>query len=183
MANKDNVRQLASKYNLPVAEKPDSQDICFLEGKDYREFLLPFSKNWRKGDFILHGKRIGKNKGLHNYTVGQRRGLEISHTEPLYVKSIDKNTGDVYLCEKREVFAKGVKLKDCNFYPNAPLVGKVKAKLRYRMKDEPCLLEQAPEAKATLLFDDYQFAPAIGQTAAIYVDDKIIGGGVIDSIF
>ncbi len=181
--NKDIVREIANKNNLPVANKPDSQDICFLQGNDYREFLEPFSSKWRKGDFILDGKRISKNKGIHNYTVGQRRGLEISYKEPLYVQKVDSETGDVYLCEKKDVFKKGVKLRDCNFFPNTALMGKVTAKLRYRMKDEPCLLEQAPEGKATLLFENKQFAPAKGQTAAIYIDDKIIGGGTIDDVF
>ena len=181
--NKDAVRAIAANYGLAVANKTDSQDICFLEGKDYREFLSPFSSNWRKGDFILHGKRIGKNKGLHNYTPGQRKGLEISHTEPLYVKSVDHKTGDVYLGEKKEVFAKGIKLRDCQFYPEAPIIGKVTAKLRYRMKDEPCILEQAPENRAFLLFEKSVFAPAPGQTAAIYLNDNVIGGGIIDGIF
>lgn len=177
------VRSIAADYGLNVAEKPDSQDICFLKGKDYRQFLLPFASNWRKGDFILHGKRIGKNKGLHNYTPGQRKGLEISHSEPLYVKYVDHKTGDVYLGEKKDVFARGVKLRDCQFYPNAPIIGRVTAKLRYRMNDEPCLLEQAPEGKAHLLFDKSVFAPAPGQTAAIYQGDKVIGGGIIEGIF
>lgn len=181
--NKEIVREFALKNNLPVANKPDSQDICFLEGKDYREFLKPFSNKWRKGDFILNGERVGKNKGIHNYTVGQRRGLEISYKEPLYVKKVDSDTGDVYLCEKKDVFSKGVKLRDCNFFPNVPLIGKVSAKLRYRMKNEDCILEQAPESKATLLFDNFQFAPAKGQTAAIYNGDMVIGGGTIDEVF
>lgn len=181
--NKDETRAFAALHGLTVAEKPDSQDVCFLQGQDYRDFLAPFSEGWRKGDFILHGKSIGKNKGLHNYTPGQRRGLEISHTEPLYVKYVDHKTGDVHLGEKKDVFARGVRLRDCSFYPDAPLIGRVSAKLRYRMNDEPCLLEQAPEGKASLLFDKGQFAPAPGQTAAIYADGRVIGGGTIDNVF
>lgn len=180
---KPQIREIAKEYNIPVAEKKDSQEACFLEDKDYREFLKPYIKNVRKGNFILDGKIVGENKGIYHYTPGQRRGLEISYKEPLYVKSIDSKTGDVYLGVKKEVFFKGVSLKDCNFFPETPYMAKYSAKLRYRMKDEPCLLERQPEGKAKLLFDNFQFAPAAGQTAAIYKDDVIIGSGVIDYVF
>lgn len=176
---KPEVREIAREHDIPVAEKKDSQEICFLEGKDYREFLEPFSKNWRQGDFVLHGKRLGKNKGLHNYTVGQRKGLDISHTEPLYVKSVEAKSGDVILDEKKGLFTKMVRLIDCSFYPNIPLVKKVTAKIRYRMNDEPCLMERLPDNNAVLLFNNAVFAAAAGQTASLYIDDVVIGGGTI----
>ena len=180
---KSQIREIAAKHNLKVADKKDSQEACFLQDKDYREFLKPFIKNPRKGNFILNGKVIGENKGIYNYTPGQRRGLEVSYKEPLYVKSIDSKTGDVYIGVKKEVFFKGVALKDCQFYPDTPHMAHVTAKLRYRMKDEPCLLERLVDNRAKLLFDDYQFAPATGQTAAIYNGDIIIGSGIIDYTF
>lgn len=180
---KSDVRKKAAEYNIPVAQKKDSQEVCFLEGKDYREFLAPYSKDWRGGNFILNGNILEKNKGIHNYTPGQRRGLEISYKEPLYVKSIDAQTGDVHLCVKKEAFKKGVALKDCSFYPETAYIGRVTAKLRYRMKDEPCLMERAPDNRCFLLFNEYQFAPAPGQTAAIYDGDIIAGGGTIDYVF
>ncbi len=180
---KSKVREIATKHNLPVAEKKDSQEACFLENKDYRDFLKPYIKNAKKGYFILNDKIIGENKGIYNYTPGQRRGLEISYKEPLYVKSIDSKTGDVYLGLKKEVFFKGVALKDCQFFPNIPYMAKYTAKLRYRMKDEQCILERLPDNKAKLLFDNFQFAPAAGQTAAIYDGDIIIGSGVIEYTF
>ena len=181
--DKAQTRQIAAENNLIVAEKKDSQEACFLENKDYREFLKPYIKNARKGNFILNGKIIGENKGIYNYTPGQRRGLDISYKEPLYVKSIDSKTGDVYLGVKKEVFFKGVALKDCQFFPDTPYMAKYSAKLRYRMKDEPCMLERQPENRAKLLFDNFQFAPAAGQTAAIYDGDIVIGSGVIDYTF
>lgn len=178
------VRELAAKNNIPVATKKDSQEVCFLEGEDYREFLKPFAGKWRKGNFILNGKIIGENNGIQYYTPGQRRGLEISHSEPLYVKTIDPSSGDVILAEKKDVFARGVALMECSFYPGTPIAAKnVTAKLRYRMNDEPCVMERAPDGKCFLLFDEPQFAPAPGQTAAIYKDDVIIGGGTIEGTF
>lgn len=180
---KPDVRKIAEQYSLPVATKKDSQEACFLENKDYREFLEPYKKNWKKGNIILNDKIIGPNKGIENYTPGQRRGLEVSYSEPLYVKNIDSSTGDVYLGTKDEVYRKGVALKDAFFYPDTPYMGKFTAKLRYRMKDEPCLVERQPDNKCKLLFDDLQFAPAPGQTAAIYDGDIIIGSGIIDYVF
>lgn len=181
---KQQIREIAAKYGLPVAEKKDSQEACFLQDKDYRDFLKPYIKdNWRKGNFILNNKIIGENKGIYNYTPGQRRGLDISYKEPLYVKSIDSKTGDVFLGTKKEVFFKGVSLKDCQFYPDTPYMGKFTAKLRYRMKDEPCMLERQVDGRAKLLFDDFQFAPAAGQTAAIYNGDIVIGSGIIEDTF
>ncbi len=181
---KPEIRAIAEKNRLKVAQKKDSQEACFLQDMDYREFLKPYiTDKWRKGNFILNDKILGENKGIHNYTPGQRRGLDISYKEPLYVKSIDNKTGDVYLGVKKEVFFKGVALKDCQFYPDTPYMGKYSAKLRYRMKDEPCLLERQVDNRAKLLFDEYQFAPASGQTAAIYDGDIVIGSGIIDYTF
>lgn len=180
---KKDVRNIATKHELPIAEKKDSQEACFLEGRNYREFLEPYIKDIHRGQFILNGKKIGEHKGIHNYTQGQRRGIEISYKEPLYIKSIDNKTGNIYLGTKKEVFYKGVAIKDCLFFPNIPYMAKYTAKLRYRMKDEYCLLERLPENKAKLLFDDYQFAPTNGQTVAIYNDDIIVGSGIIDYTF
>lgn len=178
------VREIAEKNHIPVADKKDSQEVCFLEGGDYRDYLKPYASKWLKGNIILDGKIIGENKGIHNYTVGQRRGLEISHSEPLYVKEVNAKTGDVTLDIKKYVFAKGVSLRDCSFYPSVPYISKkFTAKLRYRMKEEPCIFEQAPNGKCNLLFDKPQFAPTPGQTAAIYDGDTILGGGTIDNIF
>ncbi len=181
--DKSITRKIAEEHGLPVANKPDSQEACFLMDKDYREFLEPYSKNWRMGDFTMNGKVLGKHKGIHNYTPGQRRGLSISYTEPLYVKSVDGKTGEVQLDVKKNVFKRGVVLRDCSFLPMAKLVDNVSAKLRYRMNDEPCKMEQAPDGKCFVLFDKPQFAPAKGQTVALYKDNLVVGGGTIDDIF
>ncbi len=180
---KSMTRQIAEQYNLPVAHKPDSQEACFLLDKDYREFLEPYAKNWRKGNFIMNGKVIGKNKGIHNYTAGQRRGLSISYSEPLYVKEVDAKSGDVHVDVKKNVFRRGIVLRDCTFHENTKLIDSVSAKIRYRMTDELCRMEQAPDGKCFLLFDKPQFAPSRGQTVAIYKDNLVIGGGTIDDTF
>lgn len=181
---KTDVRKIAEENGLPVAAKKDSQEACFLQGGDYRDFLKPYSQSWRKGNIILNGKIVAENKGVHHYTVGQRRGLEISHSQPLYVKSVDGKTGDVVLAEKKDVFYRGVKLVGCSFYPDTPFISKnVTAKLRYRMNNEPCLMERSPDGGCVLLFQKAQFAPAPGQTAAIYDGDVVIGAGTINGTF
>lgn len=181
---KTEIRKIAEENGLPVADKKDSQEACFLQGDDYREFLKPYSASWRKGNIIFDNKILAENKGVQHYTVGQRRGLEISHSEPLYVKSVDGKTGDVILAEKKDVFYRGVKLINCSFYPDTPFISKnVSAKLRYRMNNESCYMERSPDGGCFLLFQKGQFAPAPGQTAAIYDSDVVIGAGTIEKTF
>ena len=177
---KKDIRVFAKEIGLSVAEKKDSQDICFIEGSNYRDFLANYLKKVITGNFILNGEIVGQNKGIHNYTVGQRKGLDISHSEPIYVKSIDSKTGDVYLTTKEDIGEETVRLIECNFHPASKTIFNGLAKVRYRMTEEPCTVEKLPDNKAQILFENKQFAPASGQTVAIYIDDMLIGGGVIE---
>jgi len=177
---KREVRNIAKENNLIiVSEKKESQDICFLSGGDYRDFIKPFAEKIKSGNFILNDKIVGANNGIYNYTIGQRRGLDISYSEPLYVKYIDAKSGDVYLDTKDNIDNDRVSLHDCNFFTSAKSIFRAKVKLRYRMKAEDCLVERLPDNCAEILFDNKQFAPAAGQTASIYVDDRLVGGGII----
>lgn len=182
---KDQTRLLARNYGLEVADKKDSQDVCFLMGADYREFLRDKvkEKDLSKGSFILNGKPIKEHEGIIFYTVGQRKGLGIGHSCPLYVSEIIPETSSVVLTEKEPIAKRGVKLKECVFADKSKYIRRVKARLRYRMQEAPCLLEILPEGKAVLFFDEPQSAPAPGQVAAIFDEDVIVGGGFIDSVF
>ncbi len=182
---KDDVRELAREHGLSVADKKDSQDVCFLMGNDYREFLSKKLKDSdiRKGWFILDGKRLKEHEGIVFYTIGQRRGLNIGYHEPLYVQHIDPKSGDITLGRKEEAAFKGVKLKDAVFADSTKHMRRAEARLRYRMKNAPCSVEILPEHKAVLLFDEPQFSPAPGQVAAIYDKERVIGGGFIESVF
>jgi len=182
--DKQTTRKLAEKYGLKVYNKKDSQEVCFLEGRDYREFLVERIKeeNFQKGDFIFEGKTIGKHNGIELYTVGQRRGLNLSYHEALYVENIDPKSGNIYLCKKDEGFVKGVKIVNTTFQTDKKLF-KAKGKLRYRMKDADCLVEVHPEDRAFLLFDEPQSFVAPGQLAAIYDGDILVGGGFIEDFF
>jgi tRNA-specific 2-thiouridylase len=178
-------RELARRFGLSVADKKDSQEVCFLKGGDYRDFLKTKlkDKDIQKGNFILDDKPIKEHDGIVYYTVGQRRGLSIGYHEPLYVHSIDPSSGNIRLGKKEEAAYKGVKLKECEFVNKDTLIRRAEARLRYRMKNAPCLLEVLPDAKAVLLFDEPQFSPAPGQVAAVYDGEVLLGGGFIESVF
>ncbi|MCB4205211.1 tRNA 2-thiouridine(34) synthase MnmA [Deferribacterales bacterium Es71-Z0220] len=182
--DKFTVRKLAEQYGLSVHDKKDSQDVCFLEGGDYRDYLKnKINENkFKTGDFILDGKSLGKHNGIELYTVGQRKGLGLSYHEPLYVKSIDPITNNIILCRKTDSDIKGVKIRDTVFHTDKKIF-KAKAKLRYRMREESCLVEIHPENRAFLLFDRPQSFPAPGQIAAVYEDDILVGGGFIEDFF
>ncbi|MEF3255106.1 MAG: tRNA 2-thiouridine(34) synthase MnmA [Deferribacterales bacterium] len=182
---KNEVRKIATSFGLVVADKKDSQEICFLEGADYRDYLRKKidPNKIRKGDFILNNKVIGKHYGIEFYTVGQRRGLNLSYHNPLYVYKIEPETGNIILVENKDKGFRGVKLENCNFYNEEPKLFRGSAKLRYKMKDAECLVELLPDNRAHLLFDTPQSFPAPGQVAAIYQREKLLGGGFIEGVF
>lgn len=182
---KTEVRKIASEIGLPVAEKKDSQEICFLDGGDYRDYLRNKidPRKIKKGDFIYNGKVIGKHDGIEFYTVGQRRGLGIGYHENLYVEKIDMETNNITLTNSKGNGYRGVSLIECNFFNNEKRLFRANAKLRYRMKESDCLVELLPDNRAALLFDKPQQFPAPGQVAAIYRDDFLIGGGYIEGVF
>ena len=118
---KTDVRKIAGEYGLQVSDKKDSQEVCFLEGGDYRDYLSKFVPlDYGKGNFILNGRIIGEHKGILNYTVGQRKGLGISYHEPLYVKYIDPHTCNIQLGSRENVFFKKIKAINCNFVKTPP---------------------------------------------------------------
>jgi tRNA-specific 2-thiouridylase len=182
---KDVVKAKAAELGLSVAEKEESQDICFLDGGDYRDYLENKLKpeSIKKGWFIKDGKRLKEHKGIIYYTVGQRRGLDIGYHEPLFVKSIDPKSGDIVVSDKAEVIGKGVKVEDCIFPEDHDRIFKAQVKIRYRMQPIGCTVEIQPNNKAVILFDKPEFAPTPGQIACVYEDDVVIGGGYIQSAF
>jgi len=179
------VKDMAAKLGLSVAEKDESQDICFLMDGDYREFLeSKISKDSiKKGWFIKDGERFKEHKGIIYYTVGQRKGLGIGYHEPLFVKSIDAKSGDIVVSSKEDVVGRGVKVRDLVFPPDHDRVFKAEVKIRYRMAPVGCLVEVQPDNRATILFDKPEFAPTPGQIVCIYEKDVVIGGGYISSVF
>ena len=183
--DKTEVKAKAKELGLSVADKDESQDICFLMDGDYRDFLeAKLGKDsFKKGWFIKDGERFKEHKGIINYTIGQRKGLGIGYHEPLFVKSIDAESGDIVVCSKDEVTGRGVKVHDCIFPADHDRVFRAEVKIRYRMAPVGCMVEVQPDNKATILFDKPEFAPTPGQIACVYENDVVVGGGYIQSVF
>jgi len=182
---KDEVKLKAEELGFSVASQDESQDICFLDGGDYRDYLESKLNpdTIKKGWFIKDGKRMKEHKGIIYYTVGQRRGLDIGYHEPLFVKSINPKSGNIVVSDKSEVIGRGVKVVDCIFPEDHDRVFKAHVKIRYRMQPVGCYVEVQPGGRATILFDEPEFAPTPGQIACVYEDDVVIGGGYIESAF
>lgn len=182
---KSYVREIAKRLNLPVAEKSESQDICFIPNGNHTEFILNNSKlKLPKGNFLdKQGNILGRHKGLINYTVGQRKGLGISAAHPLYVEKIDSKTNSVILCGPDEGYTSEIKIKDVNFikYDNPTEPIKARVKIRYRATPTPCTVFPLDENEARIVFDSPQRFPAPGQSAVFYDDEEIVvGGGTIE---
>jgi len=181
--HKTEVRALAEQYGFVNADKPDSQDICFVPDGDYASVIeTNTGKTYPPGDFTDEaGNVMGRHKGIIHYTVGQRRGLGISSTEPWYVKRLDVPDNRVILSRNQDLFSKEVKVSDFNWISGHAPEGPVRctAKIRYRHKEQPASAFPEGEDKVTILFDEPVRAVTAGQAAVIYDGDTVLGGGVI----
>ena len=181
---KSDVRKMAKDLDLPAAERPESQEICFVEEKSYIAFIERLSSVRTEPGPIVdpNGKMIGTHKGVYGYTIGQRKGLGISSPRPLYVVDTDIRKNTVYVgprdaAKKIELFADEV-----NWIapPSKTLFFRASVKVRSTMKEEPAtIFPDASFESGRVVFDEPQWAPAPGQSAVFYEGDAVIGGGVI----
>ncbi len=178
---KEDIKTLARRLKLPVAKKKESYEVCFIND-DYRKELKKQLEGYGEGYFIFNGKRIKKHDGIFNYTVGQRKGIEIPYKEALYIEKIDTNTFDIYLCTREKLYKKHVIVKKINelFVPAKTF--KATAKLRSMMGDEPCIVYDKKD-RFELEFEEKQFAPAPGQVACVYYNNCVVLGGFIEDSF
>ena len=185
MSSKEDVRKIARKNNLQVADKKDSQEICFIPENDYGKFLEQnLEKLPPKGDIVLEGSNeiLGKHKGLIYYTIGQRKGLGIAYKEPLYVIKLDAKNNKVIVGTENQLYNTTLKANNVNILLNIDLNKpiNVKAKIRYRSKPAEAILELDEKGIATLNFKEPQRAITIGQSVVFYIDEDIVlGGGTI----
>ena len=181
---KDEIRDIARNIGLSVAEKKDSQDICFIaKGDDYAEFIKAKTGiEIPSGDFVdTDGNVVGHHKGIISYTVGQRKGLGIASTEPYYVVSKDVKRNQVILGRESDLYTKRVFVKNPSFIPFDELKESIRvtAKLRYSQNDSVCTVH--PDENGIVLeFDEPQRAVTPGQSAVLYDGDVVIGGGCIE---
>ena len=173
---KDQVREIAAEIGLPVAMKPDSQDICFVPDGDYASVVRKLCPDADEGGEIvdMEGAVLGQHKGLIHYTVGQRKGLELGGLrEPLYVVRLDAEARRVIVGPKRALAVGEARLSDINWL-GGDFSGPLRAKVRSLAKPVPAQLEGE-----RLIFEAAEFGVAPGQAAVLYDDDRVLGGGWI----
>lgn len=181
---KDQVRALARELKLPVASKPDSQEICFVEDNDYGRYIEENTDaEIRPGYFVdIHGNRLGMHKGIIHYTVGQRKGLGISLGKPMYVVEIRPEDNTVVLGDVDDVFSSELTATDLNFISIDKLTDEmsVTAKIRYNAKEASALIRPLNDDRVQVLFDEPQRAITPGQSVVFYDGDIVVGGGIIE---
>lgn len=180
---KPEIRKIADKIGLDVANKPDSQDICFVPDGDYAKFIKENSNiEIKEGNFIdKSGKILGRHKGICNYTIGQRKGLGIAFGSPMYVSEIKADTNEVVLTGNEGLFKNKVLIKDFNFMSVEDIEGEVfvYGKLRYSQKQAPCTIKKLENGLVEANFEEPQRAVTPGQAAVFYDGEYVLGGGVI----
>ena len=179
---KEEVRALAVKYSLAVAEKAESMEICFVPNNDYAGYLKKnFSLNSEKGNIVdAGGKILGTHSGIINYTIGQRKGLGIAAKEPLYVTAIDKKNNIIVAGKKEEVTGRRLYAKEINFVGVKKISGKIKVTAKIRYRSIPVNATARPYKKGLIVeFEKPQWAITPGQAVVLYKGAGVIGGGLI----
>lgn len=175
---KDQIRKIAKDNGLEVAEKPDSQD--FYDG-DYNELLGVKEKDGNIVD--LDGKVLGHHKGIWNYTIGQRKGIGVSATEPLYVLELRKDTNEVVIGPADKTFKKELTAVNLNWIAFDKLENERKVYAKIRSTQQPTPVTITPNGDdVDVVFDELQKSIAIGQSVVFYDEDVVLGGGVIDQV-
>jgi len=198
--SKSEVRRMAEEYHLPVFEKPDSQEICFIPGKNYGRFVETYvsqgptpqefetsqseDPGWvaRSGPIVSRdGHVLGQHRGIHNFTVGQRKGLGIAVGEPLYVIETDVTHGRVVVGPQKDLLKRGLIARRLNWISIEKLVEpmRVKAKIRNRHEAAPATLYSKGPDSVSVEFDEPQRAITPGQAVVFYEHDCVVGGGWI----
>lgn len=180
---KEEVRAIADRIGLRVANKPDSQEICFVPDKDYAGFIERYTgEASRPGNFVNQkGEILGRHRGITHYTIGQRKGLNLAMGHPVFVTAIRPETNEVVIGENEDVFGCQVYADRLNFMSIPKLDGprEVLAKIRYNHAGAPCRIEMAGEDLVKCTFLEPQRAITPGQALVFYEDGHVLGGGTI----
>ena len=182
LPDKDTVRRIAAERGLAAADRPDSQEICFIPDQDYARFILERRQaDIPEGDFVdPQGRVLGRHKGLIHYTIGQRKGLGIALGERRFVVTLDAANNRVVLGDDQDCFAGALEAGELNFLagetPECPC--RLTAKVRYSAQDQPITLTVRGD-KALVVFDTPERAVTPGQAVVFYRGDELIGGGTI----
>ncbi len=183
---KEEIREMAGRMQLPVAQKQDSQDICFIPDGDYAGFIRrETGRTYEPGNFVdVEGQVLGQHRGIIHYTVGQRKGLGLTAPTPLFVKELLPKTNEVVICQSEQLFENSCYVKDMNYMgmPELKSGESVAAigKVRYSHKGAPCKLHLCEDGRVFCEFEEPQRAMTPGQAAVFYRDDYVLCGGIID---
>lgn len=181
---KEEIRQIAAERKLPVANKPDSQEICFIPDNDYAGFIdreavgrVPGPGNFVTAD----GRVIGRHKGITHYTIGQRKGLNLALGHRVFVTEIRPGTNEVVLGENDEIFASSLLCDRLNYMAAEELTEpkRVLAKIRYNHRGDYCMISKQPDGKVLCSFETPVRAVTPGQAVVFYEEDYVFGGGTI----
>jgi tRNA-specific 2-thiouridylase len=185
---KPEVRELARKHGLALAEKPDSQEICFVPGGDYKKFLDAYLAEQGEllpdtaGELVTtDGRVIGEHKGIHNFTVGQRKGLGVATGSPLYVLQIKGDARQVVVGEQENLYSRTLVVHRTNLISVDDLAEptRVSVKIRHRHEPATATIEKSGADEIRVSFDEPQRAITPGQAAVFYDGDVVVGGGWI----
>lgn len=183
--SKQEVRALAREWTLPVAEKAESQEVCFVPRRNYAEFVEQYTgqKSVRGKIVDRDGAILGVHEGIHRFTVGQRRGLRLGGGQPRYVVELDPATGTVRVGDRAATIARGLRATRVNWLvPDLPSPGEILAvKIRSRFNPVPVVIEAADEAGFVVRSLAGLQAVTPGQAAVLYHGDRVVGGGWIDA--
>lgn len=181
---KEKVRQIARELGLSVADKAESQEICFIPDGNYSSFLKEYMPDVAKPGPILdrEGNTLGEHRGILFYTIGQRKGLGISAEEPLYVVAIDRVRNAIIVGSKEDVYRDELIAADINWIsmesPKQPL--ELKAKIRYRHREADAVITSISQREVHVKFSKPQMAITPGQAIVFYHKDTVVGGGTIE---
>lgn len=182
--HKEEIRDMAERLGLPVAHKPDSQEICFIPDHDYASFIEEYTgRELPPGNFVdLDGNVLGRHRGITHYTVGQRKGLNLSMGRPVFVVEIRPETNEVVIGDNQDVFTNVLRCDKLNWMAVDGLHGKpmdVLAKIRYSHKGSPCTIREIGNDMVECRFHEPVRAVTPGQAVVFYDGDYVAGGGTI----
>jgi tRNA-specific 2-thiouridylase len=185
---KPEVREVARRHGLALAEKPDSQEICFIPGGDYKQFLTAYLEEQGEampdtaGELVTaDGRVIGRHESISGFTVGQRKGLKVASSTPLYVIQIDPASHRVTVGADEELATRELRANRVNWISVAELTAPMRVRIKIRHRHEPAwaTLEPTGAREVRAMFDEPQRAVTPGQSAVFYDGDEVVGGGWI----
>ncbi|WP_085059003.1 tRNA 2-thiouridine(34) synthase MnmA [Clostridium tetanomorphum] len=183
---KERIREIAKEIGLHVHNKKDSEEICFIPDNNHGNYIINhYPKKIFPGNFVdKNGKILGRHKGIIYYTIGQRKGLGIALGKPIFVTDIIPERNEVVLGEEEEIFKNELTARDVNFILFDKLKNKMRvtAKIRYSSKTSLATIEPLENGKVKVIFDEKQRAITKGQSVVFYIENLLLGGGIIEAV-